>query len=835
MFYRKPVISYSGKALESWLERLSFDWEKLFTKEQLLAGRDLYKTCKVHSIEVSDFTATANLKINSDYQPYCVIDLEKNNFSFRSSVDDKNLTMQFCACTLYEIEELIASSLDSIPLSEKKSKKATTQEPEPEESASTDKEIEHKKISKDFILSFSTKRKGLAFNCYLKSEKNKRILVYGNNSMDFATLNDENREQLVRLASFARKSGFEYEKNCHILKDITKIPFFISSNLKHWAQYFAIEKEDDISKFALGERFVNLEYKLNKTKNKNSFDLSWSTSLDDESLNENILQKLTNARTLIIPNYGIVSISDEDVLLYKQVESARDKVDNTIPFYLLLSLFSDTKILKNCPAFESAKIEFEKTSFDISSLPEFLRDYQKRGVAWAKKLFEWNCSALLSDEMGLGKTAQTLTLVDTYCKENAKSIVVCPASVIPVWISECEKFFPHIKCGILGANFDIENDSSNLILASYTQLRRTKNIWEKTNFELAVLDEAQFIKNPDAKTTITAMSIKASRKIALTGTPVENKLLDLWTIFKWLMPYLLPERAAFNHPTAELKILIDKMRGQIAPFCLRREKKEVADELPEKIYSDLLCPLSPLQKSEYDKLLTQAKSEIADSSFTTDSKKRMSILALLTRLRQISCDTGLLPWVDCPTYQSGKICALSDKIEEIFYSGKKILVFSQFTSLLSRIRSHISEKYPELKIYELTGTTKNRALPVQEFQKHKGSALILVSLRAGGTGITLTEADYVFFMDPWWNPSVEEQAVDRVHRIGRKGEVVIYKMVAKNTVEDSVRKLQIAKKELFNDIFMNLKDVSKSENFAETLSLILNTQSEQIVSEEDFI
>jgi len=827
MFYRKPVISYSGKALESWMERLSFDWEKLFTKEQIIAGRNWYKTCKVHSIEVDAFTATAHLKISADFQPYCVIDLEKNTLSFRSSDDDKNLTMQLCCCALYEIEELIASSLDSIPLNDEDVEAPAIQESEPKE--------EKKTVSKDFVLSFSTKRKGLAFSCYWKGEKNKRILVYGNNSMDFSVLSDDAREQLVRLASFARKAGFEYEKNLHILKDITKIPFFVSSGIANWRKHFHIEKEDDIDKFALGERFVNLEYTLDKTKDKNSFDLAWNLRLGGEKLSENILQKLTNSHTLIIPNYGIVSIEEDDVLLYKQIESARDKVDNSIPFYLLLSLFSDTKILKNCPAFENAKIEFENTSFDISSLPEFLRDYQKRGVAWAKKLFSWNCAALLSDEMGLGKTAQTLTLVDTYCKENGKAIVVCPASVIPVWISECEKFFPNIKCGILGANFDIENDKSTLILASYTQLRRTKNIWEKTNFELAVLDEAQFIKNPDAKTTITAMSIKSSRKIALTGTPIENKLLDLWTIFKWLMPYLLPERSIFNYPASELKILIDKTRGQIAPFCLRREKKEVANELPEKIYSDLLCPLSPLQKSEYDKLLNQAQSEIADSNFKTDSKKRMSILALLTRLRQISCDAGLLPWVDCQTNQSGKICALSDKIEEIFHNGKKILVFSQFTSLLTRIRSHISQKYPELSIYELTGTTKNRALPVQGFQKHKGSALILVSLRAGGTGITLTEADYVFFMDPWWNPAVEEQAVDRVHRIGRKGEVVIYKMVAKNTVEDSVRKLQIAKKELFNDIFMNLKDVSNSENFAQTLSLILNTQNEQIVSEEDFL
>ena len=319
------------------------------------------------------------------------------------------------------------------------------------------------------------------------------------------------------------------------------------------------------------------------------------------------------------------------------------------------------------------------------------------------------------------------------------------------------------------------------------------------------------------------MSISAKRKIALTGTPLENDILDLWTIFRWLMPNLLPDKTAFAEMYAQdPKAAVEKIRRQIAPFCLRRLKKDVDSQLPEKIYSDLLCPLSPLQKSEYEKYLRLAKADLAESMAGKNPQSRMGVLALLTRLRQACCDASLLPGVNCPLFDGGKISALTDKLLELYLGQKKVLVFSQFTSFLRRIKAAVKTKVPQMEIYELTGSTRDRVLPVKSFQETKNSALILVSLKAGGTGITLTEADYVFFMDPWWNPAVEEQAIDRVHRIGRKCDVFVYKMYARGTVEDAVRRLQIGKKELFENMFGNIKNVSESSEFAQTLSLILN-------------
>ena len=219
-------------------------------------------------------------------------------------------------------------------------------------------------------------------------------------------------------------------------------------------------------------------------------------------------------------------------------------------------------------------------------LPNFLRKYQCAGVAWAVNLFEHSCNAMIADEMGLGKTLQTLALVDYYMSrakagEDAKFLVVCPASVIPVWIAEAQKFFPKIKTGIVGAKTDFSK--ADLWICSYTQLRRNRSEIEKIRFELAVLDEAQFIKNPDSKTTMACMYISARRKIALTGTPIENKLMDIWTAFRWLMPGLLGSRANFERLAHGDAAIVETVRRQISPFVLRRMKSEVASELPEKV------------------------------------------------------------------------------------------------------------------------------------------------------------------------------------------------------------------------------------------------------------
>ena len=459
----------------------------------------------------------------------------------------------------------------------------------------------------------------------------------------------------------------------------------------------------------------------------------------------------------------------------------------------------------------------------LSDKFSFLRPYQRRGVEWALKLYRHGCNALIADEMGLGKTVQALSILETFRQKNpdAKYIVVCPASVIPVWISETKKFYPGITCGVLGAQSVISG--AQLWIASYNQLRRNQKIVEKEDFELAILDEAQFVKNPDAKTTTACYSIKSKKRLALTGTPVENRLMDMWSVFRWLMPGLLGTRRNFEALSSadSSSELVKSLRRQVSPFVLRRLKSEVASELPEKIYVDLACPMSERQRAEYDALLTQTRERL--KSMDSEASGRITVLSLLTRLRQASCDAALLPWVDKDSIEpGGKISVMADKVEELFQSGKKILIFSQFTKFLDLIREALAARIGESNICQLTGATRDRARPVGDFQGRKGAALMLVSLRAGGTGITLTSADYVFIADPWWNPAVEEQAVDRVHRIGRRGDVFVYRLVAQDSVEQRVRALQGKKRMLFEDLLGGLKDVSSNSKFAETIRDILS-------------
>ncbi|WP_156469218.1 DEAD/DEAH box helicase [Cephaloticoccus primus] len=404
------------------------------------------------------------------------------------------------------------------------------------------------------------------------------------------------------------------------------------------------------------------------------------------------------------------------------------------------------------------------------------------------------------------------------------SLIVCPASVVPVWQEEIARFAPELRTAVLKGSHDFVSDRrAELVwIASYTQLRKHREQLAHQSFDYAVLDEGQFIKNPDAKVSQTCWEICARRRIVLTGTPLENRQLDLWSLFRFLLPGLLGTRASFEAALASDRVgTTERLRAQLAPFILRRTKREVATELPQKVEMELLCPLSDVQKAEYARTCAEGLERLGDDMAVALREKSFGFLALLTRLRQTCCDPDLLPWRSSPLSDSGKLMLLVEKLAEVIESGHKVVIFSQFVKLLDRVKAALDVHHPLLPRFELTGGTLDRQRPVQEFQNAVGAAAMLVSLKAAGTGITLHAADYVFLLDPWWNPAVEAQAVDRVHRIGQENTVFVYRMVTAGTIEERIQDLKAEKKELFDKLLGGTgADIDLGAHFDSLRSLV---------------
>lgn len=812
-FVRLAQKIYEPEALEYHFGHFDFTWESRFSAHELAIGRELYRKAAVRILELHKKIAIASLKLDDATEPYCVIDFEESHFSVRSLNESDRSNAPYAVACLYEIEELISDEV--LPLAPEKT--------ESEENAVFEEKIEPQKKpepSMTLLLDFKIKRDALVFASYWKT-KNGLMPAFGKASLNANSLKPAEREKLVRIASFARKAGFSFANKSYQCGDTSKISMFINRTIKDWAKYFEIQKSDDLKLISKGVREISIKTDLDMLSDGALFSDIYA-ELDGERINFSELKHLKGrgGGACILQKRGLVRISEKDDSMLTSAEHMLSDFGGRLPKYMMFTLFEEGLRAR---VSDSLK-EWKEKIFAVRTLPEnlnFLREYQRIGVSRMLSLFEGECGILLADEMGLGKTVQTLSVINHFWNGENAFLIVCPASVIPVWIKETEKFFPEMSCETFDSFSDLNAPNGGKIwLASYTQLRRNKHKLEGKKFKLAVLDEAQFIKNPEAKVTEACMAINTEHKIALSGTPMENRLLDVWTIFRWVMPGLMGRRSDFQRKLDTEPDFLAKIKRQIAPFILRRLKDEVAKELPAKNILDLPCLLTPMQSAEYSKLLESAQG-LAMGGGVENKSGRFSILALLTRLRQVACDPALLPWMsDADLANSGKISALCDMMPSIISNGRKAVIFSQFTSFIDRMQAKLKADYPELNIAKLTGDTIDRAEPVAQFQNSSGAAVIFVSLRAGGTGITLTAADYVFIADPWWNPAVENQAIDRVHRIGKKSEVIVYRLIAEGTVEERVRKLQQSKSMLFSDIFGEL--ASGGKNFEQSIKEILD-------------
>ncbi len=465
-------------------------------------------------------------------------------------------------------------------------------------------------------------------------------------------------------------------------------------------------------------------------------------------------------------------------------------------------------------------LEPQDGEFEIpAELQSVLRDYQKVGFKWLKTLVSFGLGGILADDMGLGKTLEVLAFIlsekpssssSSSAAAAAPALVIAPTSLVYNWQMEGKKFTPDLNILVIEGTPEERQkqlttiNQWDLVVTSYPVLRRDIESFAQHNFSYCFLDEAQNIKNPQTLNAKSVQQIKAKGYFALTGTPIENSLTELWSLFNFFMPgYLLSHREfhkkyAIPIQKGDNPQVLQELSRHIKPFILRRLKKDVLKELPPKIETQINAPLTEEQRKIYLAYLQQTRSQIAQELSTSGlAKSHIKILAALTRLRQICSHPAM--FIDNYTGGSGKMLLFQEILGEALDSGHRILVFSQFTSMLDIIQSHLNTE--NIEHFYLNGSTKalERSQMAHSFNAGKGK-VFLISLKAGGTGLNLTGADTVIHFDPWWNPAVEDQATDRAHRIGQNNSVQVIRLLTQGTIEEKVNALQAKKKELIDAV-----------------------------------
>lgn len=478
----------------------------------------------------------------------------------------------------------------------------------------------------------------------------------------------------------------------------------------------------------------------------------------------------------------------------------------------------------------------EDSDFGIPpTLNNVLRNYQKHGYRWLRMIEEYGFGGILADDMGLGKTLQVIALILSSIieKKRGRTLIISPASLVYNWESEFRRFAPEIEVlTITGSmeerklhlqNLDSKISDNGVLLTSYDLLKRDIEHYENVNFLYEVIDEAQYIKNPESQNAKAVKLINTKVRYALTGTPIENRLSELWSIFDYLMPGLLYKYDRFKK---DIELPITKEKDEIAtvrlkkmvlPFILRRIKSDVLKDLPDKIEQVTYSRMEDEQKKLYDAYVSKVRQRLVNQTSEEFQASKLKILAELTRLRQICCDPALC--YEDYRGDSTKLNTCMELINEAVEGGHKVLLFSQFTSMLAIIANKLVQE--GIGYYEITGATpkEKRLQLVQSFNKD-ATPIFLISLKAGGTGLNLTGADIVIHYDPWWNIAAQNQATDRAHRIGQTNTVTVFKIIVKDTIEEKILALQEAKKELADQIIdgeVNQLSVMNKDDFLELL------------------
>ena len=657
-----------------------------------------------------------------------------------------------------------------------------------------------------------------------------------------------------RSLNILRKTGFMVDKQNlrFILPENDKIYNFLSNDIDIYMKQFEVMATDnfkskEIKKPKLGAIGVKVE------NNLLSVDLS-KLNVNIEEL-QNIMQKyklkkkyyrLKDGSFLNLEENEDVELLDKIVtgmdLEYEDLNKETIKLPVSRTLYLneLLKNTNNTKISKNSEFKEIVNnLEKENIDEDIKipkAMENTLRDYQKVGFKWLKVLDSYHFGGILADDMGLGKTLQIISIILDYAeeqKENRKaSLVISPSSLTLNWLSETKKFAPDLKVMVIKGTMAERNsliseiDNYDLVITSYDLLKRDLKTYQEKNysFRYIIADEAQYMKNSTTQNAKAIKELQADTRYALTGTPIENSLSELWSIFDFIMPGYLFGYKKFKslYETPIVKEndqkAMKKLKMLISPFILRRSKKEVLTELPEKTITILNNQMQEEQEAIYMSYLVQAKQEVAEQvNINGFEKSHIKILAALTRLRQICCHPSL--FIKDYQGESSKLIQCMEVIEDAVEAGHKILLFSGYTSMFEILQKELQNR--DIKYFKLTGSTKvdERINLVNEFNSNPDIKVFLISLKAGGTGLNLTGADMVIHYDPWWNQSAENQATDRAYRIGQKNNVQVYKLITANSIEEKIYELQNKKAKLIDNMLDNKTSFINKFSKEEIMSL----------------
>ena len=669
-----------------------------------------------------------------------------------------------------------------------------------------------------FNTGFSFFKRNLVINDYSK--------VDGDNITFYATVIDENhRNNYTAIISINTKTRVisNMSCDCHSLLSNTKpqICSHIVATVLNGLENLNKETNDEY----IDENItINPNITLDISQSRNGY---MSMKLDIEGVDSNEYREIfssykNNNRLYRMKNGAYLDLKDKDLEqafklidilnIYNDFDNM--KIPNNKAIYLEkliededLSFVNGSKYVSNViKKFDKVKSKNYEIPKDLNAT---LRDYQVSGFEFFKTLSDYQFGGILADEMGLGKTIQTIAFL--LSNKDKKSIVITPTALIYNWKNELEKFAPTLKVGLLHAAKSerekiLDNiDNYDVLLTTYTTYKNDMDKYKNISFDYCIIDEAQNIKNPYAIITKAIKNVNAKVKFALTGTPIENNLMELWSIFDFIMPGYLYNKSKFKSIFGNNDKNIIELKKLIKPFILRRTKKEVITELPDKIEQKIIIDLEKEHKRAYKGYVNLITRKIKENN-----QDNITVFSYLTKLRQLC----LSPELMVKNYQgkNSKLDVLINIINDS--SDEKILVFSQFTKVLEVIGKRLNEENISYSYLDGKTSAKDRVKLVEEFNTNNNK-VFLISLKAGGTGLNLTSANIVVHFDPWWNPAVEDQASDRAHRIGQKNVVNVIKLIAKGTAEERVINLQETKKELIEDVINgNLDNSSTLKNLS---------------------